>query len=339
METNLEQLEIDDVTSPDPFKGDDRYTVYFVLKVGGLALLFSLLWMLLFPLQAPSYNDHTNTKDTPGKAIVWEEDNSLSTEEIDTYITETVEELIIPQHNAAPRLPNAKQRYEQICTKYTTICKKTTREGRFNDNETLTYQAIIIHLIGTINKLLDIHIEQPMDYIKIYKDSNPNNRRGSATDRYIKMNTALIDFPTEFWQVLTHESGHMVDFSIIQGTSPRKDDIYTEFGRPRRSVDDPSIDFYAISWLDESTRKSSATYRNFVSGYGMRGMYEDFAEAHNLRLNHNDYFKKLASTNTDIQRKYTFFKNLYENQTYLNIGNNYPSTNERVWDTTSKLGE
>lgn len=109
-----------------------------------------------------------------------------------------------------------------------------------------------------------------MDYIKIYKSSNTNTRRGSATASYIKMNTALIDFPGEFRQVLTHETGHMIDFSVIQGKAFQKDSLYTEFGKPRWSVDDPSIDFYRISWLDESTRRSSATYKNFVSGYGMR---------------------------------------------------------------------
>lgn len=131
----------------------------------------------------------------------------------------------------------------------------------------------------------------------------------------------------------------MIDFSVIEGKAFQKDDIYTEFGKPRRSIDDPSLDFYAISWIDESTRKRSASYKNFVSGYGMRGMYEDFAEAHNLWVNHNDYFKKLAASNTDLQKKYTFFKNLYANKFYANLGRNYPQIDERVWDTTTKLGE
>lgn len=130
----------------------------------------------------------------------------MSIDEIDTYIQETVEDLISPSHNAAPRLTNAKQRYEQICTKYKTICKKTTRDGSFDDNETLTYQAIIIHLMSTIDNFLDTNVEDHMNYIKIYKSTGANDRRGSATDSYIKMNSALINFPTEFRQVLTHET-------------------------------------------------------------------------------------------------------------------------------------
>lgn len=66
-------------------------------------------------------------------------------------------------------------------------------------------------------------------------------------------------------------------------------------------------------------------------------MYEDFAEAHNLRLNHNEYFQKLAASNSDLQKKYTYFKDLYSGKSYINMGKNYPDTNERVWDTTTKL--
>jgi hypothetical protein len=91
MEIDLEQLEVDDVTSPHPLKGDDKYTIYFALKVALLTMVFALGWMFLFPLEAPSYNDHTDTKDTPGEIIEREKDESLTQEDVDTYIQETVE--------------------------------------------------------------------------------------------------------------------------------------------------------------------------------------------------------------------------------------------------------
>lgn len=65
MELDLEQLEIDEHTSPHPLKGEDKYTVYFVLKVGVLTLVFSFLRLILFPIESPKYNDHTDMKDTP----------------------------------------------------------------------------------------------------------------------------------------------------------------------------------------------------------------------------------------------------------------------------------
>jgi hypothetical protein len=189
-------------------------------------------------------------------------------------------------------------------------------------------------MFRTINDYLDTNLQQSMQYIKLFEDTNPWSRRWSATSNYVKMNTTIINSADEFWQVLTHELWHTIDFTVLEWYASRKDEKYTEFGKVRWPIDDPSIDYYSISWLDESTRRSDASFRDFVSGYGMRWMYEDLAEFNNLRINHHSYLKSLARTNPTIQKKYSFFSRLYNGQYLKNTYNSYPETGERVWDTT-----
>jgi len=66
-----------------------------------------------------------------------------------------------------------------------------------------------------------------------------------------------------------------------------------------------------LSWQSEKIRKSDAVKDDFCSGYGMTDPFEDFAECHNLYLNHNAIFKKMAISNDNMRKKYNFMANLY----------------------------
>lgn len=152
----------------------------------------------------------------------------------------------------------------------------------------------------------------------------------------MKINTEKITSLREYREVLTHEFGHTLDLGVLKGNSRIKNNIFTEFGKIIRPSDDPSLTFYRISWEDETTRRADASFRDFVSGYAMKGIYEDFAESHNMWLNHNALFQALAKDNAIIARKYDFFKKIYgssrfdDNETKLSSR----STQTRVWDTT-----
>jgi hypothetical protein len=43
----------------------------------------------------------------------------------------------------------------------------------------------------------------------------------------------------------------------------------------------------------------------------MSDPFEDFAECHNMYLNHNDIFKAWAQKNEIMKQKYNFLANLY----------------------------
>jgi len=326
-----------DKESIHPFRWEDKYTIYFFVKVSALTLIFSILWMFLFPQEKERYTHLHNEKDTPGS--VWEWNTvTTNTKEVDILIQEIFDEnvkIIDEDEHNAPYFSNARKRYNEICSEYSDICDITTRDGSYSEHEKLMYQAILIYKFKLLSAYLDHNIEDSLQYIKLFEDTSPWSRRWSATSTYVKMNTTLINSADEFWQVLTHELWHTIDFTVLKWYARTKDAAYTEFGKIRRPIDDPSIDYYSISWLDESTRRWDASFRDFASGYGMRWMYEDLAEFNNLRINHHSYLRSLARTNPTIQRKYDFFaKEIYDGQYLKNTYQRYPDTGERVWDTT-----
>ncbi|MBO4204046.1 hypothetical protein J5893_04475 [bacterium] len=71
----------------------------------------------------------------------------------------------------------------------------------------------------------------------------------------------------------------------------------------------------------------------------MSDPFEDFAECHNLYLNHQDLFKQLAKSNSLLQKKYEYFDELYQKNYFSNSQRSLPET-ENYWrprDTTRIL--
>ncbi len=98
------------------------------------------------------------------------------------------------------------------------------------------------------------------------------------------------------------------------------------------------MSYYAISWVDEQTRKETMDQQHFCSRYGMSNPFEDFAECHNLYLNHNNMFVFMAKRNEALKAKYNFMANLYGGK-YLFDDKNYITMlsmkpERRAWDTT-----
>jgi len=102
-----------------------------------------------------------------------------------------------------------------------------------------------------------------------------------------------------------------LDLYSINGLSSKKDKNFTEFNKSIFSIDDPSIEFYKISWNTEKIRKTKTKPEDFCSGYGMYDVFEDFAECNNLYLNHNDIFKLFANSNSVLKKKYNFIASIY----------------------------
>ena len=143
-------------------------------------------------------------------------------------------------------------------------------------------------------------------------------------------------YDNEFFQVISHEMWHIIDLWWLQWTNKKKSQIFTEFNKSVFAIDDPSLEYYKYSRSSEKVRKSWMTKEDFCSWYWMSDPFEDFAECHNLYLNHHDYFRQLALNNSTLKGKYNFFSNLYwgkyindSEAKYENRENSY-----RVWDTT-----
>lgn len=143
-------------------------------------------------------------------------------------------------------------------------------------------------------------------------------------------------YPNEFYQVFNHELGHIIDLGSLNGKSKVRSSLFTEFGQKNFAIDDPSIPFYSISWQSEEIRKEAATQEDFCSGYGMTDPFEDFAECHNLYLNHQNIFKTLAASNSALEQKYAYFDALYQKHYFSDseLSLLEREAGWRPWDTT-----
>lgn len=141
----------------------------------------------------------------------------------------------------------------------------------------------------------------------------------------------------EFYALFMHEIGHVFDLNqnpeclggtIASGISEFKD------GDTPMYNNDPSLEFYRISWQNEETMKPGVSAADFVSGYASTNVFEDFAESHTLFVTNNDAFRALALTNTALALKYNFFVNhLYPNGIAV-TKSKHINGKERPWDTT-----
>lgn len=230
----------------------------------------------------------------------------------------------------------ASSMFWQLCSKYQKICDKVSRVGTFTDTDKTTKFAYVAYLL----RKLDMDItrgKNPSEALSaMLINGNKWTRRGSANRNTITINLWWIIHDNEFFQVISHEMWHIVDLWGLQWRSNQKNPIFTEFDKAVFSIDDPSLEYYKYSWSSETVRKSWMTKEDFCSWYGMSDPFEDFAECHNLYLNHHDYFRKIAMNNSTMKNKYNFMSNLYgwkyindSEARYENRENSY-----RVWDTT-----
>ncbi len=107
--------------------------------------------------------------------------------------------------------------------------------------------------------------------------------------------------------VLVHEMGHIQDTGVEQGNPSSGESEFHDGSNPVYN-DDPSLDFYRLSFLDEKTVRPNATMLDFVSGYAMTDPFEDFAETYNYYILHGDQFRELATKDDILQKKYDFLK-------------------------------
>ncbi|MBI5412798.1 hypothetical protein HZA42_00440 [Candidatus Peregrinibacteria bacterium] len=112
----------------------------------------------------------------------------------------------------------------------------------------------------------------------------------------------------ELVSVFTHEMGHIVDGSYLEGSADGSASGFFDFDEPVK-IDDPSSEFYKISWDSESKVKDDAVDLDFVSLYAMSDPFEDFAETYAYFRLHGPEFRKLLNSSSMLQEKYEFMKN------------------------------
>ena len=167
---------------------------------------------------------------------------------------------------------------------------------------------------------------------KIEIKHDPDAKRGLGGASVIIIGAASLD-KAEFQKVLIHEIGHVVDLGMIRGSSfsgasEFKDgsfDIYEN---------DKSVNFYRISWEDDHTKKVGMIHSDFVSGYAMSDVFEDFSESFISYRLHGKYFREMAKDNFVLQEKYNFLRDYVFEGEEFDVGNSKIFKKDRVWDIT-----
>jgi hypothetical protein len=135
-----------------------------------------------------------------------------------------------------------------------------------------------------------------------------NISRGMANREKMIIHTDSISSNNELISVFVHEMGHVVDLGFLVGRKGHASNFLD--GKKIILSDDQSLDFYQLSWVNSKTRKPSSIRADFVSGYAMNDVFEDFAESYLFYRIHGEKFRLAMKNSQVLTLKYYFLKNI-----------------------------
>lgn len=106
----------------------------------------------------------------------------------------------------------------------------------------------------------------------------------------------------EFRALFLHEFTHVMDLGCLQGKEASGNSTFRD-GNEIFMNDDPSVEFYSISWLHEKVLKKNTTVEDFVSGYARWDAFEDMSETVTAYVLHREGLLELAKRNATIAKK------------------------------------
>lgn len=189
------------------------------------------------------------------------------------------------------------------------------------------------HCKSLVYRTLKSLPEKPVNHLKnltlYFSDSG---RRGlGGGDTIILRCQNVTD--EELVGVLVHEMGHIHDTGVLGGSMWSSKSEFMDGSKPVKS-DDPSVDFYRLSWQNDTTLKATASEEDFVSGYAMTDPFEDFSESYAYYILHGTEFRQLAKENAVLQAKYKFLKErVLDGKEYVN-GEEVVDVKTRHYDVT-----
>ncbi len=139
----------------------------------------------------------------------------------------------------------------------------------------------------------------------------------------------------ELVSVLVHEMGHITDTGLLKGNSSSGESEFMDGNRPVYK-DDPSLEFYRISFENDKMLKNGSSIIDFVSGYAATDPFEDFAESYNFYVLHGEEFRSVKGFNQSLQKKYNFLKTRVFGDKEFSYGDQSrkPDIFDRDYDTT-----
>ena len=145
---------------------------------------------------------------------------------------------------------------DTLCASDKPLCTITTFLGSLSDTEKYNYLKQLQFLLRELDSYAKRGATLRETLQTFILNQTKADRRGSAGRSKITINLGGMKYENEYFQVLTHEMGHIVDLGSLQGKSKTKHANFTEFGKSVFAVDDPSLEYYKYSRQSESIRKS-----------------------------------------------------------------------------------
>jgi len=112
---------------------------------------------------------------------MFRQDESIDSTKVDEAIQRSIGELLeTDMHPAAIDQQKAQDLYNDVCSVYSDICNKVSREGNYDLQEKFTYQLLTVFLIKQIDERLvsSRTLRETFSHLKIYRSDE--ERRGSA---------------------------------------------------------------------------------------------------------------------------------------------------------------
>ncbi|EKD93091.1 MAG: hypothetical protein ACD_28C00245G0003 [uncultured bacterium] len=133
---------------------------------------------------------------------------------------------------------------------------------------------------------------------------NSTIRRGLAGGHTMILRCVNIT-DSELVAVAVHELGHIVDTGYLQGSTEGEKTTFDDRGKLVYS-DDPSFQFYSMSWEDSRSFTGSST--DVISGYSKELVFEEFAESYAAYILHGNLFRFYGARNEALNEKYRFLR-------------------------------
>ncbi len=218
------------------------------------------------------------------------------------------------------------------------VCDKIRLSDAYTTRQKAQYYTSILSVLQWIQQVIGGNQRISNALFSITLDPTKWDRRWWGGSKTITIYTKDIASQQEFREILTHELGHIIDLGVILWTQTMLNNQFLLWDQAKFSIDDPSLNFYRISWNTNNTRSANASYTDFVWWYAMSSPYEDFSESFNAFLRHNDAFKAMSQNSPALAQKYNYLYNLLKGFSFSNDIKNknkvIQQTWRRPWDTT-----
>jgi len=180
--------------------------------------------------------------------------------------------------------------------------------------------------------------EVPCDFLKnlkiVEKMTDKKSPRALAGASSLYLRADLFELPSAK-RVLLHEIGHLVDLGRLRSKTFSQKSAFLDGSTPV-FADDPSAQFYAISFLENEKWRPETKVSDFVSRYAATDPFEDFAESFLFYRENGATFREMAAKNPKLQKKYNFLKNkVFGGREF--VGKKVAIKSGEIWDATKIL--